>query len=98
MPRTENTTQELLDLMSAFINSFTPEYKEFIEGMNREHRTLQQSFTKLCLMWIENCASEDYRFDLRNQDSHTISETILETFAKAMKLDATKPSEWLPCV
>lgn len=98
MPRTETTTQELVDLMSDFLNSFSPEYAKFIDGMNKDHRTLQQGFTKLCLMWIEHCASEDYRFDGRNEDSHTISETILETFAKAMRLDATKPSEWLPCI
>lgn len=97
--RTPETTKELADLMSAFLNSYIPEYDQFIELMNREHRTLQQSFTRLCLKWLENCASKDYGFDLRNEDSHTISKTIIDSFIKAMKAeefgDNAVPSNWL---
>ena len=80
----ENKTkaQELAYQMSNFVNSFSSDHQEFISEMNKDHRTLQQSFTKLCLKWIEHCASDDYRHDLRNQDSHTTCKKMVRAFQK----------------
>ena len=91
------TAKETVVTVTDYLNSFSSKEKAFIEEMNREHRTLQQSFTKLCLAWLENCASEDYRFDGRNEASHNISKEVVEGFRDA-KGTMSNPSEWLPCV
>lgn len=54
--------------------------KEFIHEMNREHRTIQQSFTKMMLEWMEHVSSENYRTDLRNEDSKKCVKTMIEKF------------------
>jgi hypothetical protein len=91
------TAKETVENVTDYLNSFSNKEKEFIQEMNKEHRTLQQSFTKLCLAWLENCASEDYHFDGRNEDSHRISKEIVEGFRDA-KGTMSNPSEWIPCV
>jgi len=93
----KQTAKETVENVTDYLNSFSNKEKEFIQEMNKEHRTLQQSFTKLCLAWLENCASEDYHFDGRNEDSHRISKEIVEGFRDA-KGTMSNPSEWIPCV
>ena len=90
------TAKETVETVTDYLNSFSSKEKEFIEEMNREHRTLQQSFTKLCLAWLENCANEEYRFDGRNEASHTVSKELVENFK--WNKDGFKPSEFLPCI
>ena len=85
--------KNLVNDITNFVNSYTADEKQFIEQMSREHRTLQQSFTRLVLRWIEFCASEDYQYDLRNQDSHTICKTLVKSFREAMKLDEDDPND-----
>jgi hypothetical protein len=91
-------TQVLVNEITNFVNTFSLKSDEFTAEMSREHRTLQQSFTRLCLAWIEHCASDDYRYDLRNEDSHTICKTLVESFRKAMscRLDDSDPGANLP--
>lgn len=91
------TAKETVVMVADYLNSFSNKEKEFITEMNMEHRTLQQSFTKLCLAWLENCASEDYRFDGRNEASHKVSKEVVEGFRDA-KGTLSNPSEWLPCI
>jgi len=98
------TTTELVTAITDYVNSYSVKSEEFVSAMNKEHRTLQQSFTRLCLKWLENCASDDYRHDGRNEDSHTISKTMLEAFKKTMcdnlryeRMDYN-PSNYLPMV
>ena len=95
----ETTTQskEVVNNVTDYLNSFSNKNKEFIQEMNREHRTLQQNFTKLCMEWLENCASEEYRFDGRNEASHKISKEMVEGFRDA-KGTMSNPSGWLPCI
>jgi hypothetical protein len=77
-----NKAQNIAREMSNFVNSYSNRSKEFNLEMASEHRTLQQNFTKLCLQWIEFVGSDDYRHDLRNQDSHETCKKMLETFKK----------------
>ncbi len=82
----------------------------FIQEMSNDHRTLQQSFTRLCLQWLEYIASTD-RVDPRNKDSKKIAqqmhEGFIEIIAKQNNLskeevlknwDVYKPSKWLPLI
>lgn len=71
-------SQQMVQDITDYLNSFTRKEKPFCEAMSREHRTLQQSFTRLCLQWLEHCATEEYRVDGRNEDSQKISREILE--------------------
>ena len=48
--------------------------------MSRQHRTLQQNFTRLCLKWLEYVASDEYRTDGRNEQSKDIAQKLLAGF------------------
>lgn len=91
----ELTTQQLVNRMTDHVNTFNVR-KEFVDLMANEHRTLQQSFTRLCLQWLERAASEEYKFDLRNQKTHEVSRELVERFKKENYGFA--PSEFLPYI
>ena len=68
-----------VNAVSGMVNDYSFNPQEFCERFKREHRTLQQSFTRLCLEWIKTCASEDYRTDGRNEASHIVCKKIVDT-------------------
>lgn len=89
--------QKTVKDVTNIVNSFSDDsMKTFLKQMSFQHRTLQQSFTRLCLKWIELVASDEYRFDGRNQHSHEQCKKIVE----AMKLlnNGCDLSETLPLV
>lgn len=94
--RTQSEINELVNEITNFVNSFTPDEDGFIKSMSREHRTLQQSFTKLVLRWLEFVASDEYRYDGRNEASHTIVKELIETFLK--NNHDINPSQFLPMI
>lgn len=73
-------SKEIVNNLTDYVNTFGDVHTEFIKIMETEHRTLQQSFTRLCLKWIEHVASEKYRYDLRNQQSHETCKLMMELF------------------
>jgi hypothetical protein len=90
-----------------FVNSFEDRSDNFNKAMSYEHRTLQQSFTKLCLKWLEYCASDEYRFDPRNEGSQKIARELLEGFKQKQIQEGftgetlkmmSKPSGHLGCI
>jgi hypothetical protein len=89
---------EMAGEMTDFVNTFSNEpRKEFIQAMSNEHRTLQQSFTRLCLEWIEHCASQDYRTDGRNESSHTTCKAMVEAY-KEKQNNLLPLSAYLPFI
>ena len=84
--------KELVEQITDYVNTFSLNPGAFNEAMSREHRTLQQSFTRLCLKWLENCASDDYRHDLRNQDSHDVCKAMIDAY---VKINGYPPSGFL---
>lgn len=86
-------TQETVTAVSDFVNSFVSKGQDFCNLMTHEHRTLQQSFTKLCLQWLETVAGEDYRTDLRNEASQGIARNLLKG-----EDYSGEPSKYLPMV
>ena len=64
------------------LNSFSFDPEEFCKEFTKEHRTIQQNFTRLCIAWIKTCASDDYRHDERNRASHVKSKYIVDTMSK----------------
>lgn len=72
--------KKIVSEVTDYVNTFGDVHTEFVKSMETEHRTLQQSFTRLCLKWIEHVASEEYRYDLRNEQSHQTCKLIMELF------------------
>jgi len=72
--------------------------KDLIDTASVQHRTLQQSFTKLCIEWLEYCASPEYKFDQRNEASHEVAKQMIEGFYKVKQADYLKPSQYLPLI
>ena len=54
--------------------------KDFCDAMSREHRTLQEEFTELCVWWFEQLAEMHKRgnYDLRNKYSCELGRDITE--------------------
>jgi hypothetical protein len=84
----ENSKKIVSDITD-YVNSFGDVHTEFIQNMRSEHRTLQQSFTRLCLKWIEFVGSDEYSFDMRNQQSHEICFLLLKLFKENQGLKYT---------
>ena len=74
---TNEKMQENVNNVSTMLNNFGFNNEVFCELMTREHRTLQQSFTRLCIAWLATCASDDYRYDGRNEASHEVAKALL---------------------
>ena len=73
-------TKELVKEITNYVNTFSNKSGEFNEAMSNEHRTLQQSFTRLALAWIEHVASDEYRHDGRNEASHNTCKQLMDGF------------------
>jgi hypothetical protein len=88
--------KKLVGEITDFVNSYTADEQQFIAQMSTEHRTLQQSFTRLVLKWLQFCASIDYRYDDRNKATHDTAKRLIEAFRKnSGNID---PSDFLPFI
>jgi len=74
---TDQKGVEAAKQMSNFVNCFGHGIEAFIEEMNCQHRTLQQSFTGLCVAWLENLAEHEH-YDLRNEQSVKLAKLFVE--------------------
>ena len=72
--------RELTNEITNHLNSFNDKSEEINNAMSREHRTLQQNFTRLCLKWLEYVASDEYNTDGRNEQSKEVAQTLLNGF------------------
>jgi hypothetical protein len=84
--------KELTGIITDYLNVFSVDDKigKFNDAMSREHRTLQQSFTRLCIGWIEHVASDDYYTDGRNQASKNfgvLMKKLFEDYSKTQQND-----------
>lgn len=64
--------------VSDLLNGYGSEREQaFIEAMKYEHRTLQQSFTGLCLRWLKDLSErQEHEYDLRNEHSVKVAKMI----------------------
>ena len=86
--KTDKTLLEkAVSYMSDYVNNYECRPKEFAELFGREHQTLQQSFTRVCLAWLEHLAEmEEDWYDLRNEASVHLARKIVEKFKNDMYL------------
>ena len=85
-------TKEVVNDITNYVNTFSRR-DDFNEIMSMEHRTLQQSFTRLCLRWIEHVSNSEYRTDGRNEQSKDICQKIVNDFRE--KNGGHLPSDFL---
>lgn len=64
--------------VSRMLNDYGFSNKGFCKYMGYEHKTLQQSFTRLCVAWLEYCGSDEYLYDGRNEASHEVGKQFNE--------------------
>lgn len=79
MDNNQEKAIQIAENITDYVNTFSRR-DEFNEAMSRQHRTLQQSFTRLCLRWLEHISKDEYQTDLRNQGSKDIAKKIVEDF------------------
>lgn len=72
--------KELAIALTDFVNSYNFDKQGFINQFCREHRTLQQSAVRLMFELMEHIASDEYRFDGRNEGSHKVCKDLMEGF------------------
>jgi hypothetical protein len=97
---------EAVEAVARMVNTFGSPGAEFVPLMARQHRTLQQAFTKVCFQWLEYVGSEEYRTDLRNQAAHDVSKKLLGMFRAEMEKQYSgdtmdlmgKPSNWMQMI
>lgn len=91
-----NTAQQqatqIAESITDYVNTFSRR-EEFNLAMSSQHRTLQQSFTRLCLKWLEHISNDEYRTDLRNQASKEIAQKIIADFKE--KNNGFVPSDYI---
>jgi hypothetical protein len=87
MTTREEQSREVAQYMSNYVNSFGG-YEAFCDEMSKEHRTLQQNFTKLCIAWLKTLAKAEH-FDPRNEASVQLARKIVEQFEDEL---------YLPCI
>lgn len=68
---------ETAQTIGEFVNIMGYGLDEFIEEMSCKHRTLQQSFTNLCVAWFEDLAKREH-FDARNEASVMLARKFVE--------------------
>ena len=95
---TPEETKQLVEKITDFVNSYSLKSGQFNEAMSREHRTLQQSFTRLCLKWLEHVASDEYRTDGRNVVSQDVCSEIIGIWEDVHGTGGPLPSQMLPLI
>lgn len=78
MTREEQNKQNA-EKVAEMLNVFGFDNDGFCDAMCRQHRTLQQNFTRLCIAWLATCASDDYRYDGRNEASHEVAKALINS-------------------
>ena len=78
MTRDERNKQNA-ERVAEMLNVFGFDNDGFCDAMCRQHRTLQQNFTRLCIAWLATCASDGYRYDGRNEASHEVAKALINS-------------------
>jgi len=75
----DKTAKEMAGAITNYLNNFskTPT-DELVEELLRQHRTLQQCFSRFCLRWFERVAEATHGFDLRNEASVELAKEIMK--------------------
>lgn len=78
--RVKEQAEVISNIMNTGTFSSYARCRETALQLTREHKTLQQNFTRFCLAWLNTVASDDYRADGRNEDSKKLAIDIAEGY------------------
>lgn len=82
----DDRAKEAAKTVSRFVNSaYSDDIKTFIDTMGRDHRTLQQNFTRLCAAWLEHQATVE-RFDMRNEASVALGKEFVTNVSENIRV------------
>lgn len=87
MNEERTTPQGVARIMSSYVNSFSDgRTREFVDEMSREHRTLQQNFTRLCAAWLHHLGQNiDTLYDDRNAASVMLGRAFVEKIPSELR-------------
>jgi hypothetical protein len=71
------TDEERAQKLANLVNSMGMDYEKTAEALGREHRTLQQNFTRFCIYWLLYLSKVE-RTDMRNEASVWLAKEIHE--------------------
>lgn len=74
---TEDLNQTAINALESAINNCGFKPSELVKYTNNWHRYLQNELVKLARAIIQNAASDEYKYDGRNEWAHTISKEII---------------------
>jgi len=82
MDQIDDRVKAAVEAVSRYVNGMGHKPEEFVALMDREHRTLQQLFTGICVAWFRHLGEMHDKkfFDLRNEDSCKLGKRFVETF------------------
>lgn len=69
--------QEIAENLSAAINIYA-DVDKVAEAFTREHRTIQQGLTRLCVAWLKTNIKADIGYDLRNEGTVKFAQAVKE--------------------
>lgn len=84
----KDTNQEIATNIMTEVNHFC-DTKKVAEYMTREHRTLQQMFTRLCVDWLKQLSEVEY-YDDRNKASVEFAKSLISVPEVKDLLDGTR--------
>ena len=71
------SARELADSIADYLNSFgNKQIDELVKELSKQHRTLQQRFTQLCINWFQELANRRF-YDDRNKASVELAKKII---------------------
>lgn len=73
---TRDKNQEVASALTTAVNCYFDAHKA-AEYMTREHRTLQQTFTRVCVEWLLVLSKQEY-YDDRNADSVRLAKALFD--------------------
>jgi hypothetical protein len=74
----EQAAKRIADLMNG-VGKTTSAMGKFNAGMDSQHRTLQQNFTRIVVSWMEHMATKgDHECDLRNKATVELAKEFME--------------------
>lgn len=71
-----DVNEKIAENIAKELNNLSFREYPVIKAMTKQHRTLQQRFTRLCVTWLRVCGSDDYSYDERNEASHKLGQKL----------------------
>ena len=67
-------------VITSYVNGYNNNLPALIQEFRRDHRTLQQGVTRMCVLWLEECGKmkDEGDFDGRNEASVNLGKAFMD--------------------